>query len=242
MREARYAASRMLLPIGDEPNDPDHLAWMTYVLIGANVIGFALARMQGEAFESVLTSWAFAPRDPSAATLLASMFLHVGWMHLLGNMLFLWVFGRNVEAHLGPWGYLASYVALGCFAALIHGLFADAPIVGASGAVSGVQGLYFVACPRHRVRMLFWLYFFITALHVNARLVMLFWFVMQDVIPSLLQMRAHVGDRVAHMAHLGGFVSGLGLMFVLQRLVPTLRRPSASETLHEPYVDEPREP
>ena len=218
----------MLLPIGDEPNDPHHVAWMNYTLIGANVLVFVLTVMQDEAFAGILTSWAFAPRSPSFATLGASMFLHAGWVHLFGNMLFLWIFGRNVEARLGPWLYLATYLVLGAFGSLIHGLFADAPVVGASGAVSGVQGMYFIACPRHRVRMLFWFWFFITVMHVNARIVMVFWFVMQDVIPMVVQWREGTSDKIAHMAHIGGFVTGLALMWALRSFLPRIAKADAA--------------
>ncbi|MDF1700521.1 MAG: rhomboid family intramembrane serine protease, partial [Planctomycetota bacterium] len=180
----------MLLPIGDEPNDPQTTAWMNHALIGVNVLVFAVLLFQprGEV-ESLLARWAYAPRDPSALTLLTSMFLHAGFLHLLGNMLFLWMFGDNIEVRLGPWAYLAAYLLVGAVATLVHGLGADQPVIGASGAVSGVLGMYFVACGRHRVRLLLWLYFFITVLHVNARIVVLFWFVLQDVIPTVLQLR-----------------------------------------------------
>ena len=220
----------MLLPIGDEPNDPDRTAWMNLLLIAVNGLVFAFTVTRDTpAFESILASWSYDPREPTLATLLTSFFLHAGWLHILGNMLFLWIFGDNIEARLGPWLYLLAYLALGCVGNAVHGLFADAPVVGASGAVSGVQGMYFIACGRHRVRILFWFYFFITVLRVNARLVMAFWFVMQDLIPQIVQLRVNVTDQVAHMAHIGGFATGLLLMFVLARLLPRVAEADARE-------------
>ena len=220
----------MLLPIGDEPNDPRHTAWMNYALIGANVLVFVLSAFQPRAqFEQFLMDWAYNPRDPTVVTLVSSTFVHASFLHIFGNMLFLWIFGDNIEARLGPWLHLGVYLLLGCFANLIHGLFADAPVVGASGAVSGIQGMYFVACGRHRVRMLFWFYFFITVLHVNARIVMGFWFIMQDVIPTIANLRVNVTDQVAHMAHLGGFAVGLVAMLVLRRLLRRIARADARE-------------
>ncbi len=227
---AGVGSRSVLLPIGDEPNDPNHTPWMNYVLIAANGLVFAFTVTRSTpAFESLLSAWAYDPRDPTLATLFASFFLHAGFLHIFGNMLFLWIFGDNIEARLGPWLYLLVYLLLGCFGNVIHGLFAEAPVVGASGAVSGVQGCYFIACGRHRVRMLFWFYFFITVLHVNARIVMVFWFVMQDLIPTIVQMRVNVTDQVAHMAHIGGFVAGVVAMLILRRLLGRIARADARE-------------
>ncbi len=233
----------MLLPIGDEPNDPKHTAWMNYALIALNVGIFASIAFEPRAvFDAHLMRWAYDPSDPTIPTLFASMFMHASFLHIFGNMLFLWIFGDNVEARLGPLGYLATYLVVGACATLAHGLFAAQPVVGASGAVSGVQGLYFVACGRHKVRVLFWFYFFITVLHVNARLVMAFWFVIQDLIPTFLQLRVNVTDQVAHMAHLGGFVSGLVLMAVLKRTVPRVQAADAAEWANAPRSPAPKPP
>jgi len=223
----------MLLPIGDEPNNPLHTAWMNYALIAANVAVYALIgwRPRPE-FDEILMRWAYDPAAPTIPTLFASMFMHASFLHIFGNMLFLWIFGDNVEARLGALGYLAVYLVVGACATLAHGMFADQPVVGASGAVSGVQGLYFVACGRHKVRVLFWFYFFITVLHVNARLVMAFWFVMQDLIPTIMTFRVNVTDQVAHMAHLGGFAAGLVLMLILKRLLPRVQAADAAEWAH----------
>ncbi len=220
----------MLLPYGDEPNDPKRVPWMNYALIGANIAVFLLTYMRGPLyFRDVLDAWAFQPGEVTIPTIFSSMFLHVGWLHLAGNMLFLWIFGDNIEARLGSFGYLAAYLAVGAAATLIYGQFNEQPAVGASGAISGVQGLYFIACPKHRVKVFVWFYFFITVLHVKARWIMLFWFVMQDLIPTLISMNVHVGDGVAHLAHLGGFVAGLALMLVLKPMVKQIHIAAAAE-------------
>ena len=218
----------MFLPIGDEPNHPKHVAWMNYALIGVNIVVFLWMRSTHagpEAFNGLVLEYGYKPADGSVATIFTSMFMHAGWLHLFGNMLFLWIFGDNVEARLGPLGYLGAYLGVGVAATLVFGAFnaqSTIPLVGASGAISGVQGLYFVACPRHRVKLLVWLYVIVTVIKVNARWLMAIWFVMQDLIPVLVRVDGVPGDSVAHLAHLGGFASGLALMLVLKPLAPRI--------------------
>jgi membrane associated rhomboid family serine protease len=215
----------MLLPIGDEPNDP-RVPWMNYTIIGANVVVFVLIQMAGNSPE-LFFRYGYIPQRGGILPLFTCLFMHDGFLHIGGNMLFLWIFGDNVEARLGPLGYLAAYLGLGVVATLVFGAFnanSAVPLVGASGAISGVQGLYFVACPRHRVKLFVFVYFIITVVHWNARWVMAFWFVMQDLIPSYVQIQHHTGGHVAHMAHVGGFVGGLLLMLLLVLWMPGLRR------------------
>ncbi len=220
----------MLIPFGDEPNDKTRTSWMNYALIATNVIVFLATYMRGlDVFEPILDRWAFQPGHATVTTVYTSMFLHVGWLHLIGNMLFLWIFGDNIEARLGAFGYLLAYLAVGAAATLTYGAFAQAPVVGASGAISGVQGLYFVACPKHRVRVFVWFYFFITVMRVNARWIMGFWFVMQDLIPTLMGLHVQMGDGVAHLAHLGGFASGVVLMLLLKPWVKRVSIAAAAE-------------
>ena len=149
----------LILPIGDEPNDPKRVAWMNYALIVMSVAFYVLALSKGVSgggYERFVIRWAYNPADPSVPTLFSSMFMHGDWMHLGGNMLFLWIFGDNVEARLGPLLYLVAYLVLGVVATLVFGIFnagLDEPLIGASGAISGVQGLYWIACPRHKVKV-----------------------------------------------------------------------------------------
>jgi len=218
----------MLLPIGDEPNHPKHIAWMNYALIAVNVVTFVWMRSThptDDAFGRLIFQYGYKPADASIGAVFTSMFMHAGWLHLIGNMWFLYIFGDNIEARLGAFGYLVAYLAVGAAATLVFGAFnsgSEVPLVGASGAISGVEGLYFVACPRHRVKVFVFLYVIITVVKVNARWIMAFWFVMQDLIPVLVRIDGVPGDNVAHLAHLGGFASGLALMLVLRPLAPRI--------------------
>jgi len=146
-------------------------------------------------------------------TPLTSMFLHGGWMHLLGNALFLWVFGRNVEGIMGRQRFLAFYVTCGLLAALAQ-VVADpaspVPMVGASGAISGVMGAYLVTFPGARISMLFIFIIFFKVFRVPAWLVLLYWFGLQ-LLAALPQV-AGTGEPssgVAVMAHVAGFVAGM---------------------------------
>jgi membrane associated rhomboid family serine protease len=205
----------LLLPIGDEPNE-DHFPWMNYALIAANVLVFVLVQGAGRN-EAVVERYAYVPASPSLTTALASMFLHGGWLHLIGNMLFLWIFGDNVEARLGSFGYLLAYLATGLVGNLVHG-FSDPtsaiPSLGASGAISGVEGLYVVAFPRNRVKLLLFLFYYANIFYVRAVWVIGLWFVLNDLAPYVLG-HASAGG-VAHGAHIGGLLSGVVLCFALR--------------------------
>ena len=140
------------------------------------------------------------------------MFLHGGFMHLAGNMLFLWIYGDNVEHRLGRWRYLAAYLGTGVLATLSHAVLdlgSALPMVGASGAVSGVLGFYFVWFPRNRVRLWIMLFpFFMNVVHAPARLVLGVYLVVDNLLPLLATSGAG-GGGVAYGAHIGGFVGGL---------------------------------
>ncbi|MDJ0523268.1 MAG: rhomboid family intramembrane serine protease [Planctomycetota bacterium] len=225
----------LILPIGDEPNDKKHVAWVNYSLIAANVVAFVWMRATyatEAAFQAFILEHAYVPAVGSFDTIFKSMFMHAGWMHLGGNMLFLWIFGDNIEQRLGAFGYLLAYLAVGVGATLIYGAFraeSTMPVVGASGAISGVQGLYFIACPRHRVKVFMFLWVYVNVFFVNARWIMGIWFVMQDVIPLLISMNVNIGGGVAHLAHLGGLVSGLVLMLLLKPIAPGMREAEQGE-------------
>ncbi len=163
-------------------------------------------------------AWAFRPRMliPGAGAgpidamtaLVLSMFMHGGILHIAGNMLFLWVFGDNVEDRLGHVRYAVFYLGTGVVATLAHSLvtgFADVPIVGASGAIAGVLGAYLVLVPHSRVRTLVFLLFFVTIVDLPAPLFLVYWFIIQ-----LFQGVGGLGLQtgVAYMAHIGGFGAG----------------------------------
>lgn len=204
-----------MIPIGDEPSE-GQTPFVNYALIAANVLVFVLVQQAGKA-DGIVAKYAYVPADPSLTTAFTSMFLHGSWMHLLGNILFLWIFGDNVEARLGRLGYLCAYLATGLFGGVLHGLLGPTsaiPSLGASGAISGVQGLYVVAFPHNRVKLLIFLRFIVRILHIRAPWIVGFWFVINDVLPTVMG-SAH-GGGVAHGAHLGGFGSGLVLCFLLR--------------------------
>jgi membrane associated rhomboid family serine protease len=164
-------------------------------------------------------------------TPLTSMFLHGSWMHLLGNALFLWVFGNNVEDSMGRLRFLVFYVLCGLAAAAAQiavGPASAVPMVGASGAISGVLGGYLLLYPRVRVRVLFILFIFIRVFRIPAYLVLLWWIGYQILsgLPELMSVDPQVSEGVAFWAHIGGFAAGLLLikLFARKDLVERHRR------------------
>ena len=158
-------------------------------------------------------------------TPITSMFLHGGWGHLLGNLLFFWVFGNNVEDSMGRVRFLVFYLLCGVIAAGSHIVLdprSPIPTVGASGAISGVLGGYLILYPRVRVRMLFWFLLFIRVFRVPAWAVLLWWFFWQVVagLPQLMTVDREVSGGVAVWAHIGGFIAGVVLvkLFVNEEL------------------------
>jgi len=169
------------------------------------------------------------------ATLFTSMFLHGGWMHLLGNMWFLWLFGNNVEDRLGHVVYLLFYLAGGLVAALCHWLTdlqSPVPVIGASGAVSAVLGGYAVTWPHARIRALVFLFIIITTIEVPALVVLGFWFV-QQLLEAYTAFNVGMDGGVAWWAHVGGFAAGAAAMKPLCALIA----PPAPLT---PRVESPR--
>jgi membrane associated rhomboid family serine protease len=167
----------------------------------------------------------FRPAAPSGLDMLTSMFLHGGLLHLLGNMLFLWIYGDNVEHRLGRLGYLVTYLGTGAAAAIGDGLIrmgSNIPSVGASGAISGVLGLYFLWFPKNRVRVWIFLFpFFANIVELPARVVLGFYVIAQNILPLILTTGR--GGGVAFGAHIGGFVAGVGAAFLVDRF--SLARP-----------------
>ena len=191
------------------------------------------------AYDLVVFSYGFRPAAPDLTALFTSMFLHGGLMHLAGNMLFLWIYGDNVEHRLGPVKFLIAYLATGVVATLFHTVFdADSalPVVGASGAISGVLGFYFVWFPKNRVRLWVMLFpFFMNVITAPARLVLGMYLILDNLFPFILN-RGLEGGGVAYGAHIGGFLGGLGYAWWAERrkmtVPPKEYRPMAS-------VDEP---
>jgi membrane associated rhomboid family serine protease len=179
---------------------------------------------QVRAYDLVVYQWGFRANAPSALNLLSCMFLHGGFMHLLGNMLYLWIYGNNVEHRLGGLAYLFWYLVTGVAATLFHTLFnigSPVPLVGASGAISGVLGFYLVWFPRHVVKVFVFLFpIYMGVVQVSATLVLVAYLVIDNLLPFLI---APAGAGVAHGAHIGGFVVGMLAALVLGRM-PRRRR------------------
>ena len=215
-----------MLPIGDDRVQGGPAPVVTYGLIALNVVAFLIELTQPSegALQSFIQAWGVVPREYSVArdlpptiplpfwsTLFTSMFLHGGWMHLGGNMLYLWIFGDNLEKVMGNVRFLIFYLVCGLAASFAHIFFgpgSNIPAVGASGAISGVLGGYLLPFPRNSVRVL-------TRggiAHVPAIFVLGFWIVIQMIngIGSMAATTETAG--VAYMAHIGGFVAGLALV------------------------------
>lgn len=205
-----------MLPIGDDDSTRRTVPVVTYLLIVINVLFFLVELTSGDAF---IMKWAFVPRRFLAnmaaqfPTLFTSMFMHGGWLHLLGNMLYLWIFGDNVEDRFGHVGFLIFYLICGLAATaaqLVFTMNSDVPNLGASGAIAGVLGAYILMFPRTRVSVLQGQ----RVIPVSALIVIGFWFVLQ-LFSSIgsLGTAAETGG-VAYMAHVGGFIAGLLLAFL----------------------------
>lgn len=150
-------------------------------------------------------------------TPLTSMFLHGGWGHIIGNLLFFWVFGNNIEDSMGRVRFVVFYLLCGLIAAGSHIALAPrspVPTVGASGAISGILGAYLILYPRVRVRMLFWFVLFIRVIPVPAWAVLLWWFAWQLIagLPQVMTVSPEVSGGVAVWAHIGGFLAGVILV------------------------------
>ena len=146
-------------------------------------------------------------------TLIASMFLHGGFFHLLGNMLYLWIFGNNIEDFLGPFRFILFYLLSGLGASLTHIVFhpnSQVPMIGASGAIAGVLGAYLILYPRARVLTFVFLFFFIRILPIPAFFILGIWFIAQVLNVGL-------GGGVAWFAHIGGFLIGIALIKIYTR-------------------------
>lgn len=155
----------------------------------------------------------------SQITLITSMFLHGGFLHLAGNMLFLWIFGNNVEDALGHFRYLIFYLLCGIAAAYLQiatAPYSKVPMVGASGAISGVLGAYLLLFPRAKVLTIIFLGFFWDLIRVPAMIVLGFWIILQ-VIYGMTSLGGASGGGVAWFAHVGGFVAGIVLLFIFKK-------------------------
>jgi len=214
-----------MFPIHDD-NPTRITPYVTYVLLSACVLVFIWQISLGDAAQQavysfgVIPSVLFASKSlpveleilPAWLTIFTSMFLHGGWMHLIGNMLYLWVFGNNVEDAMGHRRFIVFYLACGLLAALTQAVLnpdSEIPMIGASGAISGVLGAYLLLHPRARILVVIPIIIVVYTPWIAAYWVLGFWFVLQ-LINSLIS--ASDTGGVAYGAHLGGFVAGMLLI------------------------------
>ncbi|MDK2373073.1 MAG: rhomboid family intramembrane serine protease [Candidatus Korarchaeota archaeon] len=230
-----------MFPFKDENPSPI-TPWVTYGLILFNALVFLWEIAGGPVrFELLIYEYGFIPRffleDPSsnAYRLFTSMFMHGGWLHLLGNMLYLYIFGDNVEAAFGHFKYIIFYLISGVAASFLHmAVFplSEIPSVGASGAISGVLGAYLVFFPQARIMTAILVWYFITVEPIPAKYYITFWFIWQ-LIPGLL---AGEATGVAYWAHVGGFIAGVLMAYPYRHRVRYLRRLWMMERYHHgPY-------
>jgi rhomboid family protein len=222
-----------MIPIGDDPPPRRAFPIVTFTLIAINVVVFIFELSLGNSVDALFRSAGVVPQEfavgqdlpPPAplnahyTTLITSMFLHGGFLHIGSNMLFLWIFGDNVEDRLGHGRYLLFYLICGLGASAAHIYFnwgSRIPSVGASGAIAGVLAGYLLLFPSASIRTLLFLGPFITVTRVPAIIMIGFWFVTQLLAGVASLGRVEQTSGVAFWAHVGGFVIGLPLVLLLR--------------------------
>ena len=202
-----------MIPLWDATRRLVDFPIMTLFIIAANVIAFICELSGGDAF---VLRWSVVPADIVAGhhweTIITSMFMHAGWAHIIGNMIFLWAFGPEIEDVMGPWRYLLFYLIGGAIAmiAQITAMPASTvPTLGASGAIAAVMGAFLVTYPRDKIRTVLFLGIFVTMTFIPAALLIGFWFVTQlfSVGVGAITHSTDTGG-VAYLAHVGGAIFG----------------------------------
>jgi len=211
----------MFFPLKDD-NPTIRKPYVTISLIVINCLVFLYSWMKGpQGYQIFIYQFGLIPYElvhiseltpdfssPIFLSPFTSMFLHGGFMHLGGNMLFLWIFGNNIEDNLGPVKFIFFYLVSGLAAVLLFVIFgpnSEIPLIGASGAIAGVLGGYLVLFPKARILTLMWIFYFIRIVHLPAKFMLGFWFVYQ-LFMALISGAA--GSGVAWLAHVGGFAFG----------------------------------
>jgi membrane associated rhomboid family serine protease len=211
-----------MIPLGDESRRPTGFPVVTAAIIGLNALVFLLELANGDAF---VTEWSVIPAQVSAGhhviTILTSTFMHASWSHIIGNMIFLWAFGPEMEDAMGPWRYLAFYLAGGVVAALAQ-IAGDPsstiPNLGASGAIAAVMGGFMVTYPRDQIRTLLFLGWFVRVTYIPALLLIGFWLLTQLISMGVIADASSGG--VAYLAHVGGLVFGALTARIFEGSVP----------------------
>ena len=199
--------------------------YITITIIGLNAIAWLFEiSLPHEALNEFLTVYGVVPAYFTWPTLITSMFLHGGWMHFIGNMWYLWIFGDNVEDRVGHGRFIVFYLLCGIAAALGQVVIdpgSTLPTIGASGAIAGIMGAYFVLYPRSRVLTLIFLIFYVDVVEIPAVVFLGFWFLMQLVsgVGALADATGQAAGGIAFWAHVAGFVAGAALVKLFARPV-----------------------
>ena len=199
-----------MIPLGDVSRRPTSFPLVTLMFIVINVVVFVIETQNGDAF---VLKWSVVPRDISSGhhliNVLTAMFMHASWSHIIGNMVFLWAFGPEIEDAMGPLRYTVYYLAGGIAAMLAQVAFdphSTVPNLGASGAIAAVMGGFLVTYPRDRIRTLLFIFVFVQITYISAAMLIGLWFIFQLFSVGIV---ANVqSGGVAYLAHVGGFIFG----------------------------------
>lgn len=201
-----------MIPLRDyQPSHSTPVVTLGLILVNLGVFAYELT-LDPFSLNHLFFQYGLVPAHLSLPALFTSMFLHGGWLHLIGNMWFLWIFGDNVEDVMGHGRFLVFYLLCGVTAGLVHAVMTPnprLPTVGASGAIAGVMGAYMAKFPGARIVTLVPVFFFLTTIEVPAVVILFYWFILQlfSGLGSLVQASAQAG--IAWFAHAGGFVAGI---------------------------------
>jgi membrane associated rhomboid family serine protease len=210
-----------MIPLSDIDRRPSRFPLITILIIGANTFIFLLELVNGPAF---VVRWSFIPSEIAAGrnliTIMTAMFIHGGWLHIIGNMIFFWAFGPEIEDMMGRTRYPVFYVAGGLAAFGVQIAVNPAslvPTLGASGAIAAVMGAFLITFPRDRIRTVVFLGFFVTIFFIPAIILVGLWFLIQlfSEVGSLVERRP--GGGTAYAAHIGGFVFGMASARLFER-------------------------
>lgn len=194
--------------------------YVVMAIIAVNVLIFLYELMLPPgALDRFIFSWAIVPDRLALHTLVTSMFLHGGWLHILGNMWFLWIFGDNVEDILGHKSFLGFYLACGVIAGVVHLLTnfgSPVPTLGASGAIAGVMGAYMAKFPHSRILTLIPIIIFFTTIEIPAPFLLAYWLLLQVVSGTFSVGQSAMSGGTAWFAHIGGFAAGYLLIRVMK--------------------------
>ena len=188
----------------------------TLLIVACALVFFYELSLDEYSRDYFINRYGLVPAHMRLLTLVTSMFLHGGWLHIIGNMLFLWAFGKSLEDAMGHSKFLAFYLMCGVAAGIAHvalNLYTTLPTVGASGAIAGVMGAYLVKFPRAKIHTLVFLFIFVTMADIPAAFILVYWFITQlfSEYGSISQTQV-VNGGVAYAAHIGGFISGMILV------------------------------